>query len=323
MSARDEDSDLTDEEWDEDVEFKTDDSADTTGMRVYIRKCEEFKIVPVSQLVERIEEDYIDLHHYGLGEKGGRAVAECLKVNKTIKGINLGDNNIVRPRLRRPAGVYRARRLRENRFASRFSWAMGETLASHTCALVELCLRGNRLGDKDIGMLCSALVKNNVLLKLDISHNSLGERCAFRMLGGNSTLTDVDVSWNQIVRRGAVALANVLKVNSALTRFRMGWNSLGDPGAAVLGEALGMNQSLKLLDISHNRIGAEGIRMISTGLMSNSTLLVLHAQHNLIKDSGSRPLAEAIYGVTSCLTDVDFRSCEMPPEIVRPPRPYS
>eukprot|EP00741_Cyanophora_paradoxa_P012515 tig00020610_g12093.t1 len=260
--------DLTDEEWDEDVEFKTDDSADTTGMRVYIRKCEEFKIVPVSQLVERIEEDYIDLHHYGLGEKGGRAVAECLKVNKTIKGINLGDNNIgdegglaLAQALGQNAALTQAD-LSENRFASRFSWAMGETLASHTCALVELCLRGNRLGDKDIGMLCSALVKNNVLLKLDISHNSLGERCAFRrgeavgeMLGGNSTLTDVDVSWNQIVRRGAVALANVrlrpasilassyyapqvLKVNSASHASAWcGWNSLGDPGAAVLGEA--------------------------------------------------------------------------------------
>ena len=52
---------------------------------------------------------------------------------------------------------------------------------------------------------------------------------------------------NQIGDKGAIAIAEALKVNGALTELSLGSNRLGDQGATAIADALKVNGALTSL----------------------------------------------------------------------------
>lgn len=105
-----------------------------------------------------------------------------------------------------------------------------------------------------------------------------------KLLAGNTTVTKLDLSGNQIGDRGASYLADMLKVNQKLTSLILDGNSIGDKGARALagvivdkpqvksslryragfwaadaGEECVANRTLRALSLSSNQV-SEGIK---------------------------------------------------------------
>src|SRR5690606_11589457 len=130
-------------------EFKQTVNKDTTGKNAYINKCKEFDffMFPVNSVVDKFNTEELDLSYTGLGDKGTIALAECLKVNTTIKTLILKDNYIT------PVG----------------GEALMEALKQNR-TIEHVDLSDNRLGlkssKKEIGPMLGEMLKVNPTLKV-------------------------------------------------------------------------------------------------------------------------------------------------------------
>ncbi|MBW8309740.1 MAG: SEL1-like repeat protein [Candidatus Paracaedibacteraceae bacterium] len=77
-----------------------------------------------------------------------------------------------------------------------------------------------------------------------------GAMLIVRYISQNTTLTSLDVEWNQIGASGAEALAKL----SGLTSLDVRWNQIGDAGAKALAKLTGLTS----LSVGNNQIGATG-----------------------------------------------------------------
>ena len=121
---------------------------------------------------------------------------------------------------------------------------------------------------------------------LNLSHNRIADRGAealSRMLDGNTSLRELDLSWNNIGWKGGVAIAKALgNPKSELVSLDASWNTLGsimDRGgtcAKLLAEALEVNTKLQHASLSHNNFTKANCETISMGLRANHTLMGLH-----------------------------------------------
>ena len=117
----------------------------------------------------------------------------------------------------------------------------------------------------------------------------------------NEGLEVLDLSWNHLRMKGAVAFCAGLKVwliieyliaiqhlitmiimyhlhiqvNMMLKYLDLSWNGFGNEGALAMGEALKFNNSLVQLNLNNNRLTNEGVGMLCRGLEANDTLRVL------------------------------------------------
>ena len=104
---------------------------------------------------------------------------------------------------------------------------------------------------EDVRALAAALEENSTLTSLDLSWNEIGDKGATSMaaaLEKNSTLTSLDLSENEIGHIGAASLAAALQKNSTLTSMSLRGNDIGDEGVASLAAALEKNYALEVLD---------------------------------------------------------------------------
>ena len=164
----------------------------------------------------------------------------------------------------------------------------------------------------DVGCvsLSQALTVNSSLTNLDLSWNSIGDTGAESLsqaLTVNSSLTNLNLIGNSIGDTGAASLSQALAVNSSLTNLVLTINSIGDTGAASLSQALAVNSSLTDLDLSCNSIGDPGAASLSQALAVNSFLTNLDLRCNSIGDPGAESLSQAL-AVNSLLTNLDL-SC--------------
>ncbi len=104
-----------------------------------------------------------------------------------------------------------------------------------------------------------------------------------------TSLTALDLSWNEIGDEGTRSIANL----SNLSSLYLSLNNIGDEGA----RALAMLSNLTVLDLHRNNIGDEGARALAN--LSNLTVLDLH--QNTIGDEGTWALA-----MLSKLTSLDL-----------------
>jgi Ran GTPase-activating protein (RanGAP) involved in mRNA processing and transport len=176
---------------------------------------------------------HLNLTGCGITGTGVTAIALALSSNSTLKKLNLD----------------------ENAFGNPGATAIADALSENS-TLQELCLRDNSLGGACIESFANALRRQNATLQiLNLGSNDLGDDVDLLAdaLHHNSTLRDLDVSWNDISDAGAVALAGALMHNSGLLK----------------------------LDIRDNPIELEGVRSIAKALRTNSMLnvLVLATRH--------------------------------------------
>ena len=178
----------------------------------------------------------------------------------------------------------------------------GSHLTLHTLTLTL------RISEAHVVALAEALKQNTSLTQLDLSYNDIsaqGVAALAEALKHNTSLTQLDLSDNDISDQGAADLAEALKQNTSLTQLDLTDNDISAQGAAELAEALKQNTSLTQLDLSDNDISAQGAVDLAEALKHNTSLTQLDLSDNDISDQGAADLAEALKQNTS-LTQLDL-----------------
>jgi Ran GTPase-activating protein (RanGAP) involved in mRNA processing and transport len=121
-------------------------------------------------------------------------------------------------------------------------------------------------------------------------------------LAQNSSLTTLDLTYNDIGAEGAKALGAALAQNSSLTTLHLSDYSIGAEGAKALGAALAQNSSLTTLHLNYNKIGAEGVMALGAALAQNSSLTTLDLIDNYISDDAAQALGAALAQNSSLTT---------------------
>jgi hypothetical protein len=143
---------------------------------------------------------------------------------------------------------------------------------------------------------CSALSSN--VKKLMLWSSSLDAESAEVIalsLRSNSVATELNLtSNNDVGRRGAEVLAEMLCVNKALKTLKLYGCSVWDEGAGHLAVALRQNRTLEGLDLDRNRITHLGSASLAAALPFNQTLKRLDLNNNPLGDDGVEALAKAV-----------------------------
>ena len=92
--------------------------------------------------------------------------------------------------------------------------------------------------------------------------------------GENDTLETLDLSWNHLRGKGAVAIGKSIQRNIGLKRLDISWNGFDHQGGMALATSLGKNSTLLTLDLTNNRLSPKAVREIITNVMKYNDTLV-------------------------------------------------
>ncbi|XP_077931034.1 NLR family CARD domain-containing protein 3 isoform X5 [Halichoerus grypus] len=138
----------------------------------------------------------LDLRSNSIGPQGAKALADALKINRTLAFLSLQSNSI-----------------RDNGARS-----VAEALAANRTLSV-LQFSSNSIGDGGAGALAKALKVNQGLESLDLQSNSISDAGVAALMGAlcaNKTLVSLNLRENSISSEGARELARALCTNSTL-----------------------------------------------------------------------------------------------------------
>ncbi|XP_022804757.1 NLR family CARD domain-containing protein 3-like [Stylophora pistillata] len=153
-------------------------------------------------------------------------------------------------------------------------------------------------------LLTNVLMSNTSVTELNFSYNEISDDGAAALsecLKENTFLTKLDLSRNNIGHAGAAALAECLKKNTSLTKLNLSRNNIGETGAAALAECLKENTSLTNLNLGTSNIGDGGAAALADCFKENASLTELSLYYNNIGEAGAAALAESLKENTSLM----------------------
>ena len=210
--------------------------------------------------------------------ENGRYAADALRVNSTIKLLDLDGNNIG------PEGAV----------------ALNQGLIENN-TLESLWLGNNDLGDVGAAAIAEASARVGSKLRLlDLEFNEVGPdgaRSIAKALRGNGSLNTLWLGGNpDLGDEGAEALAEAVGDFSALTELSLQHGGLTAEGARALGNALRDESSrLEVLWLGGNpNLGDDGAASLADALCVNSTLLVLALDGCGLTDEGGATLYSSL-----------------------------
>ena len=130
------------------------------------------------------------------------------------------------------------------------------------------------------------------LQTLNLSHNKFGDSAAIALaegLKGNSSVTELDLSYNSIRSKGGIALFEALgTTTNVVATLDLAYNAIGEAGDTsgcgkvghAISECLAANDTLIHLSLSHAGLGPGECTEIGAGLKSNNSLMGLHLEGN-------------------------------------------
>ena len=125
-----------------------------------------------------------------------------------------------------------------------------------------------------------AILENeaSALSTLDLGDCGLSDEGATqiaRLLESNDTVTDLNISANNITRKGWQAISEALKKNTKLRALSLDYNQIADEDLAILADGFRQSTSLRSVDLEANRICDEGGRIILDVLRENEKIIDL------------------------------------------------
>eukprot|EP01028_Stygiella_incarcerata_P014526 TRINITY_DN977_c0_g2_i3.p1 TRINITY_DN977_c0_g2~~TRINITY_DN977_c0_g2_i3.p1 ORF type:complete len:562 (+),score=135.21 TRINITY_DN977_c0_g2_i3:192-1688(+) len=232
-----------------------------------------------------------------VGDDGTIQIAEALKMNTSLKALYLSDCSIG---LKGANKIVKA--LEENG------------------SLVHLELGGNEgIGDEGCIRMAECLKKNSSIKILGLDDCGISQRGAEtigEMLKRNTSLLELDLSWNQgLADEGFARIAKGLETNTSLKKLVLRDCFIGPVGAEGiremlkknaslvkldLTEGLEMSRSLKELILSQCLIGMEEATILGEVLKKNNSLVKLSLERNpCFVDEGGIRIAEGLEMNTS------------------------
>nr|XP_035946134.1 NLR family CARD domain-containing protein 3 isoform X2 [Halichoerus grypus] len=256
----------------------------------------------------------LDLRSNSIGPQGAKALADALKINRTLAFLSLQSNSIRDNGARSVAEALAANRtlsvlqFSSNSIGDGGAGALAKALKVNQ-GLESLDLQSNSISDAGVAALMGALCANKTLVSLNLRENSIsseGARELARALCTNSTLKNLDLTANLLHDQGAQAIAVAMRENQALTSLHLQWNFIQAGAAKALGQALQLNRSLTSLDLQENAIGDEGASAVASALKANTALTALYLQVASIGSRGAQALGDAL-AVNRTLEILDLR----------------
>ncbi|EHB03132.1 Protein NLRC3 [Heterocephalus glaber] len=256
----------------------------------------------------------LDLRSNTIGPQGAKGLADALKINRTLTSLSLQKNSIGPLGAQKMAEALKQNKslkelmLSSNSIGDGGAKALAEALKVNQ-GLLSLDLQSNSISDAGLAALMGALCANQTLLSLNLRENSIspkGAQALAHALSSNTTLKHLDLTANLLYDQGAQAIAVAMRENCALKSLHLQWNFIQVDAARALGQALQLNSSLTSLDLQENAIRDEGASALATALKVNTALTALYLQVASIGAPGALALGEAL-AVNRTLEILDLR----------------
>eukprot|EP01138_Halocafeteria_seosinensis_P010670 gb/GECG01010895.1/.p1 GENE.gb/GECG01010895.1/~~gb/GECG01010895.1/.p1 ORF type:complete len:568 (+),score=63.78 gb/GECG01010895.1/:1-1704(+) len=134
---------------------------------------------------------------------------------------------------------------------------------------------------------------------LDLSYtnsNSTAAECILRALKKQRNLRTLILSGNNIGKRGAAMLSELIECSNSLEKLDLSYvHSFAAFGMSNLNSALKNSTKLRWLSLEGNDVGNSGVHTLSAAIKQNISLEVLNLDYNGITASGIRELARALH----------------------------
>jgi len=164
--------------------------------------------------------------------------------------------------------------------------------------LKTLELGWNQLFKEGCKELANALKVNKSLTRLMIGFNAVGnegcEALATVLKHDNTTLTDLNLAFNDIQSAGVSAIAQTLLCNKSLLRLDLSSNLIGTEGIQTLAEAMAVNQTLTSLNLKCTGMTCDSCKLLAPALEKNHSVTHLILESNGIRNTGAIALANAL-----------------------------
>ena len=214
-----------------------------------------------------------------LSQIDSKAMLSSLQVIRTLKVINLENNNIDEDAATELAGHLHCNNILE-----------------------QLWLRGNELYDKGASVVLQSLHNLSTLLILDLSYNHLSSKSADGIavvVGNNCSLQQLWLDGNELLTRGVVRIASALKNLCSLRILSLCSNGITDDAAEEISNVITNNTLLVDLLLGDNQLESTGVCKIAITLRKVLMLRKLNLSNNQITPYAAKDLAVTLSNCTN------------------------
>ena len=259
-------------------------------------------------------------------------ISDCLKINKSLKELNMSENMITSNGAKEIATAIRVNTTLEkldlscNRISNDGVSFISDGLQFNT-SLQELNISYNCITNKGIKEITEAIQMNSTLQNIDISKNLISiEGLVYFMeaVNNNCTLQVVNITHNNVTRSGFTSIKQCIENLQRPIQIYASWNEINNKGKLVtkistscapdnieddvwsfnvynadhlvmcLSECLKEDDTLQELNISNSKITSEGANMIAEAIKVNKILKKLDIRGNSISDDGAAAISNGL-----------------------------
>ena len=185
-------------------------------------------------------------------------------------------------------------------FLTQLARSFGSSLKAH-----KVDLSDKRMDKAGAAVLGLTLETNTTLTQLNMSGNNLGPVGAESLATALKRNTKFNLSGKNLGSTVVRSIAVALEMNKHLTELNLSTNQLGPAGAESLAVALKTNTTPTVLYLSGNNLGPAGAESLAAALKANSTVTQLNLSYNNIGPVGANSLAVALETIAT-LTDLSL-----------------
>lgn len=257
----------------------------------------------------------INVSKWGLGDTKALCLAAALPSCLALRSLDISSNRltdtscaqILRALLQLSTLTYL--NLSDNKLDDRSIEPLRQNLASRGCSITHLHLAKSDVDDDECAKFMEAMRTNTSVTVLNLSQNKIGEMEEHTIVfpayitGGmaianvfteNTTLTELDLSWNCLRHNTALIFAKSLASNNTLRYLNLAKNNIGDLAAQYLGHALLFNTTMTKLDLSYNNILPRGIMVLANALENHTNMRDVQLNGNCVGELGSKSLLRSM-----------------------------